>query len=74
MKLNFGQYKGKDIAEVPSDSYLQFLAKPVYGKKYYKSLHSTELLWKVPLMVSIAARDELDKRGWELIGTRWEKR
>jgi hypothetical protein len=74
MKLNFGLHKGKRVEDLTSDSYLQWLAKPVYSGKYYKSLHSSELNWKVPLMVSIAARMELEKRGWDLIGTRWEKR
>jgi hypothetical protein len=72
--LDFGKYKGKTVAEIDDDSCLQFLAKPVYSGKYYKSLHSTELNWKVPFNVKIAARAELEKRGYSLIGERWERK
>ena len=71
--LDFGKYKGKTITEVDDDGYLQFLAKPIYTGKYYKSLHSTELNWKVPFNVKIAARAELERRGYKLIGERFEK-
>jgi len=50
-----------------------WLAKPVYSNKFYKSLHSTELNWKVPFDVKIAAREELERRGFKLIGERWER-
>jgi len=72
--LDFGKYKGKTISEVDDDHYLQWLAKPVYSGKYYKSLHSTELNWKVPFNVKIAARAELEKRGYELNGETWRKK
>jgi len=71
--LDFGKYKGKTITEVDDDGYLQFLAKPIYTGKYYKSIHSTELNWKVPFNVKIAARKELEFRKYILVGTRWER-
>lgn len=70
--LTFGKYKGQSLKEVPED-YLMWLAKPVYSGKFYKSLHSTELNWKVPFIVQINAREILESRGYKLIGTRWEK-
>jgi hypothetical protein len=71
--VGFGKYKGQKISSVQDDSYLQWLAKPVYSGKFYKSLHSTELNFKVPWDISVAARKELEKRGYKLVGTRWEK-
>ena len=70
--LTFGVHKNKSLEEIPED-YLMWLAKPVYSGKFYKSLHSTELNWKVPFNIQIAARKVLDSRGYKLIGTRWEK-
>jgi len=72
--LGFGKYKGKSIPEIDDDFYLQWLAKPTYTGKYYKSIHSTELNWKVPFNVKIAARAELEKRNYILIGERWESK
>lgn len=71
--LDFGKYKGKSISEIDDDDYLKFLAKPVYSGKYYKSIHSTELNWKVPFNVKIAARAELEARGYKLIGEHWDR-
>lgn len=73
MILKFGKYKGRELSSLTDESYLQWLAKPTYTGKYYKSLHSTELNWKVPFDVKMAARGELMKRGYNLIGERWEK-
>lgn len=73
MKLQFGKYKGRELQSLTDENYLMWLAKPMYTGKYYKSLHSTELNWKVPFDVKLAARGELMKRGYNLIGERWEK-
>lgn len=73
MILKFGKYKGIEIKDLTDEAYLKWLAKPEYGSKFYKSLHSTELTWKVPFDVKLAARGELMRRGFELIGERWEK-
>jgi hypothetical protein len=73
MVLQFGKYRGKDLQAVSDESYIMWLAKPVYSGKFYKSLHSTELNWKVPFDVRVAARKELERRGYKLVGERWEK-
>jgi hypothetical protein len=72
MILPFGKYKGRQIEDIPED-YLCWLGKPKYSGAFYKSLHSTELNWKVPLAVTIEARKILEKRGWKLNGTEWER-
>lgn len=72
MILPFGKCKGQSIRSIPDD-YCIWLAKPVYSGKFYKSQHSTELNWKVPFDVKIAARKELEHRGFKLIGERWER-
>lgn len=73
MILKFGKYKGRELSSLTDESYLQWLAKPMYTGKYYKSLHSTELNWKVPFDVKMAARGELFSRGYKLVGERFEK-
>jgi hypothetical protein len=71
--LPFGKYKGCALGSLTDEKYLMWLAKPVYSGKFYKSIHSTELNWKVPLEVKVMARVELEKRGYKLIGERWER-
>ncbi len=70
--LSFGKYKHQDLHSVPDD-YCMWLAKPVYSGKFFKSLHSTEQIWSVPFDVKMAARKELENRGFKLIGERWVK-
>jgi len=72
MILLFGKYRGMSLEAIPED-YLMWLAKPKYSGKFYESLHSTELKWKVPFNIKIEARRILDKRGYKLIGERWER-
>jgi hypothetical protein len=72
MKIPFGKFKGTDMADLPED-YLCWVAKPKYSGKYYESLHSTDLKWKVPFPVKIEARRILESRGWKLIGEHWEQ-
>jgi hypothetical protein len=74
MKLDFGIHKGKNLEDIDDDSYLQWLGKPVYSGKFYVSLHVTDLKWKVPFTVTVAARKVLFKRGYTIIGERWEKK
>ena len=73
MILKFGKYKGRELSSLTDESYLRWLAKPTYTGKYYKSIHSTELNWKVPFDVKMAARGELFSRGYKLVGERFEK-
>ena len=74
MILTFGQHKGKNLSDptIP-DSYVCWLAKPKYSGAFYKSLHSTELNFKVPFKVQIAAREEAERRKYVLKGETWEK-
>ena len=71
--IEFGKYRGKSLSEITDESYLQWVAKPTYSGKFYKSIHSTDLNWRVPFEVKIAAMEELERRGFKLIGERWEK-
>ena len=71
--LQFGKYKGRELESLTDENYLMWLAKPAYGGKFYKGLHSTDLTWKVPFDVKLAARAELEKRGYKLVGERFEK-
>jgi hypothetical protein len=72
MILQFGQYKGMELTDVP-EPYIQWLGKPTYSGKFYLNSRSTELNWKVPWSVTVAARQILEARGYKLKGTRWEK-
>jgi hypothetical protein len=72
MIIPFGKFKGQSMNTLPDD-YLQWLAKPKYSGKYYESLHSTVLNWKVPFAVKIEARKVLEARGWKLKGETWEQ-
>jgi len=71
--LNFGKYKGLRISELTDEEYLCWLGKPTYTSKFYVSLHSTEKHFKVPFGITLAARKELEKRGYYLIGEKWRK-
>lgn len=73
MILQFGKYKGQKIENIQDENYLKWLAKPKYSGKFYESLHSTDLKWKVPWAVKIEARRVLESRGWKLNGDTWEK-
>jgi hypothetical protein len=70
--LTFGKYKGQPLEEIPDD-YLMWLGKPSYSGKFYLNSRSTELNWKVPWGVTVAARVILEARGFKLKGTKWEQ-
>ena len=72
MIIPFGKCKGQNIQAIPDD-YCMWLSKPKYSGKFYEIQHSTDLKWKVPFDVKIAARKELERRGFKLIGERWER-
>jgi len=72
MRLAFGKYKGMSLEAIPED-YLMWLAKPKYSGKFYESLHSTDLKWKVPFNVKVEARRILESRGYKLNGETWER-
>lgn len=71
--LTFGKYKGTKISELADEEYLCWLGKPTYSGKFYISLHSTEKHFKVPFMITLEARKELENRGYYLIGEKWRK-
>jgi len=71
--LNFGKYKNQAIEKLEDECYLKWIAKPKYHGGYYKSLHVTDLKWRVPFEIRMVARKELEKRGYKLIGEHWEK-
>jgi len=70
--INFGKHKGKKLTDesIP-DPYICWLAKPKYSGGFYKSLHVTDLKWRVPWPMIIAARKEAERRGWVLKGESW---
>lgn len=71
MILDFGIHKDKHISDptIPDD-YVKWLAS---RGKYYKSKHSRETTWKVPLNIWLAALTEIERRGYKIIGERFEK-
>jgi len=71
MKLSFGAFKGRDLTD-PSipDSYMQWLAS---RGKYQSKTNRFETSWKVPVDVWMAARMEMERRGYTHIGERFEK-
>jgi len=70
--IPFWQHKGKTLNEIP-ESYLFWLCSR--GKStYYKSTHSLDVTWKVPITIWEAARAEAEKRGFKKIGERWERK
>lgn len=70
--LPFGQHRGHPITAIPDD-YLFWLCSR--GKStYYKSSHSLDVTWKVPIVIWEAAREEAEKRGFKKIGERWERK
>ena len=73
MIIHFGKFRGRTMDSIEDDGYLQWLAKPKYSGKYYESLHSTDLKWKVPFPVKIEARKILESRGWVLKGEHFEQ-
>ena len=70
MRVGFGKFAQHNIESVPIP-YLCWLAKP---SRYYKSQHSPEVTFKVPILVQMEARKVLDQRGFRIIGNRIENR
>jgi len=67
--LPFGRYAGQSIRDIPND-YLFCLCS--WGKGiYYKSSHSLDVTWKIPIEWWELARVEADRRGYKLLGERW---
>lgn len=69
MILRFGQYRDHDLKDIP-DGYLFYLCDR--GRStYYKSTHSLDVTWKVPIPVWEAARKEAERRGFTKTAERW---
>lgn len=71
MKLSFGAFEGHDLSDpVIPDKYVKFLASRA---TYRSKTNFFETAWKVPVNVWMAARIEMERRGWRHIGERFEK-
>ena len=70
MKLDFGVHVGKELSD-PSipDDYMQWLASR--GTYREKPGNRFETTWKVPVLVWMAAREEMERRGYTHIGERF---
>ena len=71
MVIDFGKFKGKDLTDLSvPDTYIQWLALrgsyPMPGNRF-------EAKWKVPIVLSIEARREMERRGYRRDGDRYEK-
>jgi hypothetical protein len=72
MVLTFGKYKGHDLSNLSiPDDYMKWLAS---RGKYTSKTNRFETEWKVPVDVWMAAREEMDRRGYNHIGERFERR
>jgi hypothetical protein len=71
MKLDFGKFKGIEISdEIIPDEYMKWLA----SRGTYRSKENRfETAWKVPVTVWMAARQEMERRGYRHIGERFER-
>ena len=72
--LTFGKYNGLPLSDpsIPVE-YLTWLAEPG-GGRVYKNKHSSDAKWKAPNGLWIEVRLELDRRGYKLVGSRWEEK
>jgi hypothetical protein len=71
MRLPFGAFKGRELSDpaIP-DSYMKWLAS---RGRYDSKVNRFETAWKVPVDVWMAARQEMERRGYRHIGERFEK-
>jgi hypothetical protein len=71
MILTFGIYENHDLRSTAiPDDYIKWLA----SRGTYKSpTNRFETAWKVPVDVWMAARIEMERRGYRHIGERFEK-
>lgn len=72
LTLPFGQHRGKTLKEIP-ESYLFWLCSRG-NSTYYKSKHSLDVSWSVPIKIWAAAREEAERRGFRKVGERWERK
>ena len=69
MILEFGQFRGRKLSDlfVPI-TYIRWLAE---RGSYHLPGNRFETSWKVPIVVCIAARREMERRGWAHDGSKW---
>ena len=72
MILVFGAFKGHNLSDsaIP-DSYIRWLAS---RGGYDSKINRFETAWKVRVDVWMAARQEMERRGYTHIGERFERR
>jgi hypothetical protein len=70
--IPFGKkHKGKDTSEVATTYLMWMTNNDLYNQLYGDPWNDHK--FKIPLELEIAAREELQKRGYRRIGQRWEK-
>ena len=71
MIIPFGQFKGFDMSDhtVP-DGYVKWMA---LRASYPEPGNRFETKWKVPIAVSIEARREMERRGYQRVDNRYER-
>ena len=69
--IPFGAYKGKELSDqaVP-DGYVKWMAN---RGAYTSPGNRFEPTWKVPIVLSIQARREMERRGYKHDGEHWKK-
>jgi len=72
MIIPFGIYKGYDTSDhiTVSDRYIAWMA---LRATYPEPGNRFETRWKVPIVLSIEARREMEKRGYRRVDDRYEK-
>ena len=72
MIITFGKYKGFDLSDritVP-DGYVEWMA---LRASYPSPENRFETKWKVPIVLSIAARREMERRGYRRVDEHYER-
>jgi hypothetical protein len=69
LRLDFGSHKGRVLSDptIP-DEYMRWLAS---RGRYMSGKNRFEVEWKVPVVVWMAARIEMERRGYDHIGERF---
>jgi uncharacterized protein (DUF3820 family) len=63
MTIPFGKFKGCELDQVP-DSYCRWLAM---RGSFTNPMNRFETTWKVPISLSIEARREMERRGYQRV-------
>ena len=71
MIIPFGIYKGYDTSDITiPDKYITWMA---LRASYPEPGNRFETRWKVPIVLSIEARREMERRGYRRVDDRYEK-